>query len=393
MTSRSLFDEDEPARGTGAADTPLAERMRPEDLRRAGRSGRSRRPGPPAAAGDRTRHPAVDHPVGPPRQRQDDPRPPHRRGDDLEVRRVQRGALGHQGDPGGAGGGGGGAGARRPEDDSLCRRDPPLQQGPAGRLPPPRRGGRHRPHRSHHREPLVRGQRGAALALAGVRAEAAAPRGRRHPARPRPRRCRARDRQGRAARRSRCPGRDRPARQRGRAGRPEPPRARGRRGRGPRGRGRGARRRAAHPGHRLRRDAAARAALRQERRGALQPDLRPPQVDAQQRSGRGGLLARPHAGGRRGPPSTSPAAWSASRPRTSATPTRRPSPWPWPPRRRYTSSACRKATPPSPRAAVYLATAPKSNAVYRAYGQGRRRRAPRGRRPGAGCICATRRRA
>ncbi len=29
MTSRSLFDEDEPVRGTGAADTPLAERMRP----------------------------------------------------------------------------------------------------------------------------------------------------------------------------------------------------------------------------------------------------------------------------------------------------------------------------------------------------------------------------
>ena len=40
------------------------------------------------------------------------------------------------------------------------------------------------------------------------------------------------------------------------------------------------------------------AALRQGRRGALQPDLGAAQVDAQQRSRRRGLLARPHGGSR-----------------------------------------------------------------------------------------------
>ena len=46
--------------------------------------------------------------------------------------------------------------------------------------------------------------------------------------------------------------------------------------------------------------ARARRALRQGPRGALQPDLRAAQVDARLRSGRGALLARPHAGRRRG---------------------------------------------------------------------------------------------
>ena len=47
-------------------------------------------------------------------------------------------------------------------------------------------------------------------------------------------------------------------------------------------------------------DSAARAALRQVRRGALQHHLGAPQVDAQQRPRRGGLLAGAHGRGRRG---------------------------------------------------------------------------------------------
>ena len=58
----------------------------------------------------------------------------------------------------------------RPPHDRLHRRDPPLQQGAAGRVPAARRGRRHRPHRRDHREPVVRGERGAAVAIEGVRA-------------------------------------------------------------------------------------------------------------------------------------------------------------------------------------------------------------------------------
>ena len=60
--------------------------------------------------------------------------------------------------------------AARPAHDPVRRRDPPLQQGAAGRVPAPRREGHHRADRRHHREPVVRGQRGAALALPRLRA-------------------------------------------------------------------------------------------------------------------------------------------------------------------------------------------------------------------------------
>ena len=58
----------------------------------------------------------------------------------------------------------------RPAHHRVRRRDPPLQQGAAGRLPAARRSRRHHAHRRHHREPVVRGQRGAAVALEGLRA-------------------------------------------------------------------------------------------------------------------------------------------------------------------------------------------------------------------------------
>ncbi len=72
----------------------------------------------------------------------------------------------------------------RAADHLLPRRDPPLQQGPAGR---PAAGGRGRADhadRRDHREPVLRGQLGADLAHAPVRARGAGPRRRAGAARP-----------------------------------------------------------------------------------------------------------------------------------------------------------------------------------------------------------------
>ncbi len=70
-------------------------------------------------------------------------------------------------------------------------------------------------------------------------------------------------------------------------------------------------------------DAAARAAVRQDGRRALQRDLGAPQVDAQQRSRRGRLLARAHGRGGRGSALHRAAAGAGSPRKTSATPIRR----------------------------------------------------------------------
>ena len=69
--------------------------------------------------------------------------------------------------------------------------------------------------------------------------------------------------------------------------------------------------------------AAPRAALRQEPGRPLQPDQRAAQIAARLRPRCGALLARAHAGGRRGPDLHRRAGWSASRSRISAWPTRR----------------------------------------------------------------------
>ncbi len=71
--------------------------------------------------------------------------------------------LGSEGNPGGGGGGGKQAPRLPAEDGSLRRRDPPVQQGPAGRLSPPRGKRPHHPHRGHHGKPLLRGHRPPAL--------------------------------------------------------------------------------------------------------------------------------------------------------------------------------------------------------------------------------------
>ena len=74
---------------------------------------------------------------------------------------------------------------RRPEEHllqrrcpgALHRRDPPFQQGPAGR-PARCSGVRHRgAHRRHHRKPLLRGHNSPSVALPGLRAEVARRRG------------------------------------------------------------------------------------------------------------------------------------------------------------------------------------------------------------------------
>ena len=111
------------------------------------------------------------------------------------------------------------------------------------------------------------------------------------------------------------------------------------------------------------------AALRQGRRGALQPDLGAPQVDAQQRPRRRRLLARAHGRGRRGSESTSRAGWCALRPRTSATPTRRPWSIAMAARDAAHFLGFPEANTALAQSALYLATAPKSNAVYAAYNQ------------------------
>ena len=64
-------------------------------------------------------------------------------------------------------------GRQRPADDPVPGRDPPLQQGAAGRAAAGGRVGADHADRRDHREPVLRGQLGAALAVRAVRAGAA----------------------------------------------------------------------------------------------------------------------------------------------------------------------------------------------------------------------------
>ena len=77
----------------------------------------------------------------------------------------------------------------------LHRRDPPLQQGAAGRAAAGHRGRRRHPHRRDHREPLLRGQLGPHLPLPALSLRAAVAR------------ARGAGRAGRARRRRARPGR------------------------------------------------------------------------------------------------------------------------------------------------------------------------------------------
>ena len=218
--------------------------------------------------------------------------------------------------------------APRRADDLLPRRDPPLQQGAAGRAAAGGRGGARDARGRHDREPLLRGQLGAALALPDLRAARAVGRRRAGAARARPGDERGSTRRGRR-RRARLPRRSlRRRRAHGAVG------ARAGRGGGGRpvtlARGRG---RAPAQGR----------ALRQGRRPHYDLDLRLDQVHARLGPRRVAALPRGDARGRRGRRASSRAGWWCWRARTSATPTRGRSRWRWPRRTPSSTSACRSA--------------------------------------------------
>ncbi len=283
---------------------PLAARMRPRNLDEfVGQAAPGRR-ARAAASRDRPRPPLVAPAVGSARNRQDQPRAPAGGGDRSRVQQHVRGHVrrrrGSRDDRRGPGA----AQPARDPHDPLPRRDPSLQQGPAGRAAAARRGRDRHAHRRDHGEPLLRGQRRAPLPDARLAPRAAGRRGRRDRRPAGPRRCRAWSRRaartrrrcrpvrcgvrppgvigrGRRARRAqRARGRDGPGRgrvdpRRGRAGQPTP---RGRRGRGP----------------------AACPRLRPGRRRALRHGVGVHQEPAWQRPGRRALLARRDDRGRRG---------------------------------------------------------------------------------------------
>ena len=72
---------------------------------------------------------------------------------------------------------GGAAAPDRAGDAAVRRRDPPLQPRAAGRLPARSRGRHGHADRRHHREPVVRAERRAAVALPGAGAAPARRRG------------------------------------------------------------------------------------------------------------------------------------------------------------------------------------------------------------------------
>ena len=98
-------------------------------------------PGRPLAGGHRARSAPVDDPVGPAGDGEDDAGAARRRADQGALRVVQRRARGYQGHQGGDGRGRGGTPHAGPAHDPVRGRDPPLQQGAAGRVPAARRGG------------------------------------------------------------------------------------------------------------------------------------------------------------------------------------------------------------------------------------------------------------
>ena len=120
--------------------------------------------GPPPDRGRRAA--AFADPLGRAGHGQDDPGPAARRPVGARFVAALGGPLGRQGAPRGDRRGrearAGGA-----ADGPLHRRDPPLQQGPAGRPAAGRRGRDRHPDRRDDREPLVRGQRRAAVARRG----------------------------------------------------------------------------------------------------------------------------------------------------------------------------------------------------------------------------------
>ena len=245
----------------------------------------------------------------------------------------------------------------RPADDPLPRRDPPLQQGAAGRAAARGRGGAADADRRDDREPVLRGQLGAARRAARSTSSSRSPsedlRG---------------DRRARGAASSapsvpdELVGADRraaPAATRGTrsTSSSSPPQTARAEGVPLDERARGGRR------------AQAAARLRQGRRRALRLHLRVHQVDARLRSRRGRLLPRRDARGRRGPALHRAA---HGHPRLRGHRQRRPAARSSSPSRRRTRVehvGLPEARLNLAQAAIYLALAPKSNAVIDALGE------------------------
>ena len=266
--------------------------------------------------------------------------------------------------------GGAQAARARAAADPVHRRDPPLQPHPAGRPPARGRGRDGDADRGHHREPVLRADRGPGLALPRAGAGAAVRGGPADAARSAPRRrsatpCRSTPPRGRGWRSSptatgaTCSTWSRPWP----TCRPSP----------------------SSIAAALAELAAAPAAgLRQGPGGALQPDQRAAQVGARLRPRRRALLADAGCCRAARTRATSRGGWCAWRSRISASPTRR--------RCRLTRAAAETyeqlGSPEGElalvQATLYLALAPKSNAGL----PGLRRRPAR--RPGSTARCRRR---
>ena len=130
-------------------------------------------------APDRGRSPVVGHPLGPAGHRQDDAGAGDRACDVEGVRAAVGGDATVKDVREVVGGRAAAARRARAGHDPVPRRGPPVQQGTAGRAAAVGRGRAARPHRRDHREPVLRGQPAAAVALDAVPARAARRRRRR----------------------------------------------------------------------------------------------------------------------------------------------------------------------------------------------------------------------
>ena len=212
MEGQLFAPDDGPPRtrtGVPAREAPLAVRMRPRTVDEVVGQQHLLGEGTRAAPRDRRGAAALDDPLRAAGHRQDDARAARRgaahaafeelsavEAGRAEVRKViERAAHRRK--------------ATRRADDLLPRRDPPLQQGPAGHAAAGRRGGPRDAHRGDDREPVLRGQLRAAVAQRrSTSCKALRRRGRRAAAAPRARARRAARRE-RRRRRARVPRRPR----------------------------------------------------------------------------------------------------------------------------------------------------------------------------------------
>ena len=159
-----IFDEAPKDEEAVELTAPLAARMRPRTLDEFVGQEHLLGPGEGAPAGHRVRPDHLLHPLGTAGHWEDHARTDHRSTDQRPFRRPERGFVGRRRPPKDDRGGSE-APSPRPADHPPDRRDPPLQQVPAGCRPARRRAGRGHAHRRDHREPELRGQLRAPLAL------------------------------------------------------------------------------------------------------------------------------------------------------------------------------------------------------------------------------------